>query len=370
MLWAGAIAVWPIGVLIDRYGARPVVTLGAAAIAPILFMLPFVEHFWQYCVLFSLLGVCRSVVLGYSKIVAALFDRRRGLALGVFAAESAAMTMLLPVVSNRLVADNGWRGAFQMLGILVFVVTPLIWFGLAKGEPARERAQPREPEGEKASGAMKTRAFWLIVAAALVTEAVSNIVLNSFQTALPHRGFGDVSIIRGAPIILLATLAGPICAGFWIDRTRSPAVATLAFVASALAGLLSAFVTPAFGGMPLLMTSFALGAFAFSAQSPMIGYLFSRYFGLRSFATICSLQALIQAVVMGVTAPALAGLAGPVANEPLLMVLGTAAPLLAALFYLLLPAYRRGAPLLGGRATEPSGGPGLAFRTWWSRAPS
>ncbi len=366
MLWAAALSVWPIGLLIDRLGARLMVAAGAVAIAPILLMLPFVRHFWQFCILFALLGVCRSVVLGYSKIVATLFDRRRGLALGVFAAEVSALSMMLPLGTSRLVSENGWRGAFTILGLVVLVVAPVLYIGLGKREPGAADAERSARADWRASQAIRTRTFWLIIVAALVSEGVSGIVLNALQTALPHRGFGDIAYLRGAPLILLATLAGPICAGFLLDRTRSPAMAVAAFLASAAAGLMSSFVTPSMGGMPLLMTSFVLGAFAFSAQAPVVAYLLSRYFGLKSFATIWSLQIFIQAVAMGLAIPRLAPLAGPIGNEPLLMAMGTAAPLIAALLYLLLPPFNDGAnrePGLDGQSPR-------AFRTWWSRAPS
>ncbi len=369
MLWAAAISVWPVGILIDRYGARPVVALGAVAIALVSLMLPLVRHFWQFCALFSLLGVCGAVGLGYSKIVATLFARRRGLALGVFAAEGSALSMILPLASDRLVHESGWRGAFAILGLLVLAIAPLLYFGLAtrSGGVEPPRATDPDAEGVYASQAVKTRAFWLIVLASLISGVVGNIVLTGIGAVLLHRGLGDAaSGLRGAPIGLLATLVGPICAGLVLDRTRSPAVAVAAYLLSALTCLVWAVVSPGFGGKPLLMGGFVLGAFAYSAQSPMVGYLFSRYFGLKSFATACSLQAFIQAIVMGTTGAVIAQSMGALGQEPLVFALGTAAPLAAALLYLLLPAYRYGTARPPGLASQSP----RSFRTWWSRAPS
>ena len=369
MLWAAALSVWPVGILIDRYGARPVVALGAVAIALVSLMLPLVRHFWQFCALFSLLGVCGAVGLGYSKIIATLFGRRLGLALGVFAAEGSALSMILPLATNRLVQESGWRGAFAILGVLVLAIAPLLYFGLAtrRGEAEPPRATDPGAEGMNASQAVKTRAFWLIVLATLVSGVVGNIVLAGVGAALVHRGLGDAAAgLRGTPIGLLATLAGPICAGLVLDRTRSPVVAVAAYLLSALTCVVWAVVSPGFGGKPLLMAGFVLGAFAFSAQSPMVGYLFSRYFGLKSFATACSLQSFIQAMVIGVAGTFIAQSMGALGQEPVVFAIGTAAPLAAAALYLLLPAYRFGAPPEPGLVGQSP----RSFRTWWSRAPS
>ncbi len=369
MLWAAAISVWPVGVLIDRYGPQPVVALGAVAIALVSLTLPLVRHFWQFCFLFSLLGVCGAVGLGYSKIVATLFDRRRGLALGIFAAEGSALSMVLPLATNRLVHESGWRGAFPILGVLVLAIAPLLYFGLTirSGEAEPPRATDPGSDGVYASQAVKTRAFWLIVLAALISGVVGNIVLTGVGATLLQRGLGDAaSGLRGAPIGLMATLLGPICAGLVLDRTRSPVVAVAAYLLSALTCVVWAVVSPGFGGRPLLMTSFVLGAFAFSAQSPIVGYLFSRHFGLKSFATVCSLQSFIQAVMMGVTGTIIARSMGALGQEPWVFVLGTAAPLAAALLYLMLPAYRYGTPREPGLAGQPP----RSNRTRRSRAPS
>ena len=368
MLWAAAIGVWPVGVLIDRYGPRPVVTLGAVASGLVSLAMPFVSHYWQSCALFSLLGLFGSVGLGYSKIIVTLFARRRGLALGIAAAATSALGWIFPLAAGRIVNASEWRGAFEILGVVVLAVAPLLYFGLApmNGEAAPALRPDPAVEGLKTSEAARTRAFWLIMLAGLVSGIVGNVVLSTIGPTLAHRGFGDAADLRGAPIGMLATLAGPICAGLLLDRFRTPAVAFAAYIASALTSVIWCVVSPGFGGTPLLMATFALGAFAFSAQLPMVGYLFSRYFGLRSFATIWGLQMSIQAVVTGATALPIARLVDAAASEPLVFALGTTAPLVAAGLYLLLPAYRYGTsrePGLAGRSPS-------SIRTWWSRAPS
>ncbi len=99
-------------------------------------------------------------------------------------------------------------------------------------------------------------------------------------------------------------------------------------------------VTPSFGGAPVLTASRALGAFAYAAQIPLVGYVFSRYFGMRAFATVCGLQVFIQAVFVGLAAPAIGRSVGLSGHYDLVLMAGIGAEVLAALLYLSLPAYR------------------------------
>ena len=346
LMWAGALSIWPIGVLIDRYGARPVVALGAAAMAAVSLTLPLVRHFWQFCALAGLLGACGSSGLGYTRIVAGLFGPRRGLAMGLFAAEGSILSLLMPAVMGRLVIEGGWRGAFMAIGAALLALAPLLYLGLAGGRAGASWSArwslPAIPsaEGRTAHEVVRDRVFWTIVASGLATAAIGGGALTNFGAAIATKGFGRAAMLHAAPITMMATLAGAICAGLVLDRTRSPKVAACAYLATAVTYVTWALVTPSFGGEPMLAAGLAIGAFAYAAQIPLVGYFFSRYFGLKAFATVCGLQAFIQAVFVGLGAPMIGRSVGLSGDYNLVFEAGIGAQVLAALLYLSLPAYR------------------------------
>ena len=366
LMWAGALSVWPMGVLIDRYGPRPVVALGAVAMAAVSLMLPMVRHFWQFCALAGLLGACGSSGLGYLRVVASLFGPRRGLAMGVFAAESSILSLVMPIVLGRLVTDAGWRGAFTAIGVGLLALAPLLYMGLADPRPGASWTsrwslpRPVSAEGLTAREVVKDWVFWLIVAAALATAAIGGGALTSFGAAIATKGFGQATVFRAAPITMIATLAGAICSGVMLDRTRSPKVAAAAYLATAVTYLLWALVTPSFGGAPMLTAGLAIGAFAYAAQIPLVGYFFTRYFGLKCFATVCGLQAFVQAVAVGFGGPLIAHSVGLIGDYNLLFEAGIGAQILAALLYLVLPAYRYAA--LADSSSDPAPAPRVRAR--------
>jgi nitrate/nitrite transporter NarK len=345
-MWAGAVSLWPVGVLIDRFGPRPVVAAGATVMAAASLTMPFVRHYWQCPVLAVVLGVCGSSGLGYIRIVAALFGARRGLMLGVFAAESTILSQVMPMAMNRLVAEDGWRGAFTTIGVGLLAVAPLLYLGLAGRRDgaswsARWSLVPAPPaEGRTAREIVRDRLFWTVVAAALATAAIGGGALTSFSAAMAAKGFAQSAILHAAPLILAATLAGAICSGLTLDKVGSPRLAAVAFLATAVTYVLWAVVTPSFGGEPVLTTALAIGAFAYAAQLPFVGYFFSRYFGLRAFAAVCGLQAFMQQVFVSLGSPVIGRSLGLIGGYNLLFEAGIAAQVLAALLYLSLPAYR------------------------------
>ena len=350
MMWAGALGVWPAGVLIDRIGARTVVAAAAAAIAVVSLMLPLVRGFPQFCVLVALLGALGSAGLGYTRIIASLFGARRGLALGMLAATGFALSRLMPMLVDRLVLGNGWQGAFTVIGLIMLTLAPILYLGLAaRGAPLsrpRWTAPDRAPsKGMTAARAVRDPAFWIIVAAGLATAAMGGGVFSSFGPAMADKGFGQATVLGAGTITLMAALAGAICSGAVLDRSRSARVAGAAYLATALTYLIWSLVTPRFGGEPMLIAGLAIGAFAFTAQAPLVGYFFSRYFGLTSFATACGLQTFLQAVCLGLAGPAIARGLGLIGDYHLVFEAGIGAQILAALLYLLLPAYRY--PALG-----------------------
>ncbi len=367
MMWAGALAVWPIGILVDRVGARPVVAAGAAGIAVVSLMLPLVHGFSQFCVLVALLGVLGSSGLGYSRVVAGLFGAHRGLAMGVLAAEGFALSKVVPLVMGRLVLAGGWRGAFTAIGLAMLALAPLVYFGLAsrrRPSPLRRFPAAQAPEGGvTALQAARDPVFWIIVAASVSTAAMGGGVISSFGPAMTAKGFDHVTILRAAPITLMAALAGAICSGALLDRVRSPRIAAAAYLATAATYLIWWLATPGFGGEPMLIAGLALGAFGFTAQAPLVGYLFSRYFGLSSYGAIFGLQAFLQPVTVALGASVIAGGLGLIGGYHLVFAVGMAAQVLAALLYLLLPPYRRPATGEDGEDAAPDLVPILRVRS-------
>ena len=143
----GAIAVPVLGMMMDRWSIRRVALPGIVAFAACLGLMGLTPHsLLIFIVLFSMVSIAGAIQtpLGYTKAIAAWFDRRRGLALGVALAGVGLGGMIVPQVAQALITHFGWRGAYASLGILVLAIAfPAV--GLWVREPLAGEGEHRSP---------------------------------------------------------------------------------------------------------------------------------------------------------------------------------------------------------------------------------
>src|SRR5882757_2875338 len=147
---ASAITIPFVGSMMDRWGVRtvllPVVVLCAASVALIALAPPSIVVFM---LLFAITGVLGSGQgpLGYAKCVAAWFDDRRGLALGITMSGIGLGAALVPQYAQWLISNFGWRTAYVGLGFLTLMVAfPAVFLFINEPETEKTTAgAPRVP---------------------------------------------------------------------------------------------------------------------------------------------------------------------------------------------------------------------------------
>jgi len=193
-LVATGIATPLIGRLIDQHGTRrvalPAIVLFALGMAAIGL---FANSPAALILMYALCGIVAAgqTPLPYSKAIAAVFDERRGLALGIATAGVGLGTMLMPMLAQKLMASFGWRGAYMGLGLVTLLVALPAMAGLvtrrreaatsADGTaagPAHATPNAMAP-GMSAAEARVSGRFWcLAVAFFTVALAASGVVAH------------------------------------------------------------------------------------------------------------------------------------------------------------------------------------------------
>jgi MFS family permease len=145
-----------IGRLMDRFGPRAVMELGAALMAGGLLLAPLTTRPWHLYVTIGVLVGAGSICLGYSGQSLFLpnwFNRRRGLAIGLaFAGVGVGSVTLLPWV-QLMIEQTGWRTACTAMGLLVLVVLAPINLLLRK----RPEDIGLRPDGDAAPSASSAK---------------------------------------------------------------------------------------------------------------------------------------------------------------------------------------------------------------------
>ncbi|RZT39210.1 MFS transporter [Cupriavidus agavae] len=278
------------GRLMDRRGVKRVtltaITLFALAIAA-MSMAP--ANPYAFLAMFSLVGLFSAgqAPLPYAKAVAAAFDHRRGLAMGVAMTGVGLGAALVPRLTQLYLDTFGWRGAYVAVGLTVFVVAfSAVALFIRDGSDVRRSAQTASCDGGlpgmDARMALRDRHFWQLAITFFCIPLVANGVIVHLVPLLTDRGIPANRAVELFAGVGASLIVGRLLCGYLLDRFFGPYVA-IGFVALPAIGVLTLF----FSSDPMLT---ALGAvfvgLGLGAEVDLIAYLQSRYFGLRAFGQI------------------------------------------------------------------------------------
>lgn len=276
------------GAMADRHGAKPVamVSLGLFGLAFGSFSLIGAE-IWTFYLVWVLLGLVGigSTPVTFSRLVNVWFFRNRGLALGIMLVGTSVAAVVVPPLVTWAIGAHGWRTAHLIIAALPLLVGLPLGLLLLR-EPRSEERPPDDVSaaaGVSLNEAMRDRRFWTIFA---------SIFCVAFAYGGAHIHMPEIVKLHGLPperaanvlqILGLAILTGRIVTGFLLDRFWAPAVCLPILTMPAIAVLYLAGTEPSFW---LVAGSAFLLGFAAGAESDLIAYLASRYFGLRNYGRI------------------------------------------------------------------------------------
>jgi predicted MFS family arabinose efflux permease len=285
----GAVTVPVLGLMMDRWSIRRVALPGIVAFAACLGLLGLTPHSLPiFIILFAMVSIAGAIQtpLGYTKAIAAWFDRRRGLALGVALAGVGLGGIIVPQVAQVLIAQLGWRGAYASLGLLVLVIAlPAVGLWIREPRPGEGEHRVHHDAGMapglSAREAVGTLRFWLLAAAFFL---VAMALLGSSAHVVPlltDRGLSPAVATATFGLFGLSTLIGRVVTGFLVDRIFAPYIAAVFWFAP-VAGF--ALLMSGTGFLPaagVFLIGLGLGS-----EVDMLAFLNSRYFGQRAFGQL------------------------------------------------------------------------------------
>jgi MFS family permease len=278
-----------VGLLIDRVGVRRPLMVAIGLFAANVAAVGLSDNLFWFQVLIALTGITGAAQgpIGYVRSISSYFDRRRGFAIGIAMSGVGLGTALVPVYAQWLIGHFGWRVAYAGLGLAILVLAWPVVFAVIREPPNANRAPAmstgdiRAVTGLALKEALALPMFWLLAGAVLLVSVAVNGSLVHVVPMLVDRGWspGNASSVMVASG--LAGMVGRLVAGFLIDRIFAPHVAMAFFLLAigGVYGLSTGYVVPGVIGVGL----------AAGAEVDMIGFLVSRYFGLKSFGQIYGL---------------------------------------------------------------------------------
>ncbi len=273
-----------VGSLVDRYGlVKPVmVSLLGLSLAYVLLGL-----FVQSIVTFVMLAMLQAVLgsasspLAYTRAINAVFDKQRGLALGIVLSGAGVAATFGPTLISGAITEFGWRGAYFAMALFTFVVGGVIVAVLSRLSGVKNSVViDPEAASEGFAIARASRTYWTIMAAIFCLSLGLGGLMIHFVPILLEVGFTTNAAAKIAGVIGIAVVLGRVLVGFAVDRIFAPRVAIAILGVLALALMGSAVAVP---------VAFVIG-FSVGAEVDLIGYLVGIYFGIHAYGQIYGRQ--------------------------------------------------------------------------------
>lgn len=286
-----------VGRALDRFGPRPVMSIGAVSMGAGAALIGQVSQPWQLYPCFVLVGIGWSTLstTGISATVAPWFERHQGrsITLAIMGASLAAIAgvpALLALVSVLGLA----RGLAAAGAIAVLVLLPLVWRMLRHRGPAALglSRDGDAPSGSGAAGAPPpapiansvARPGWLLWSAAAGFALGLNVqigfVTHHVALAAPMLG------VAGAGLLVSATgvtaLVGRLVLARIVDRMDVRRMAAFAMLAQAI-GLVAVAAVPT---VPVLIAASLVYGYCIGHVTTLAPIVVRREFGAAAFGRI------------------------------------------------------------------------------------
>ncbi len=331
---AGIVIAPLLGRLLDRFGARPIMLVGALAGGVGLILISQVRELWQFWVLYAVVAAMGLHELGSFTapvIVSKWFVRLRGRAMVITTYGTVAGSLVMTPVVGLLIVHAGWRQTWLYMGVgLLIVMVPLVWLFVRRqpedmgltpdGDPPVLQPPPQQGETGPARHvvevswtlreALRPRTLWLLVLAlnlASFLASVQTLHLAPFLTQQAGLSAGTAAFILTVRQVGVAVFRLPW--GFIIERVPIRYCLAIAFVSRSL-GVLSLILVPFPTNIVLFVILAGIGG-VYGLLQPLA---FANYYGRESLGTI-----------QGVIRPFLAvpNLVGPITVALLFDAIGT-----------------------------------------------
>ncbi|GHO94883.1 MFS transporter [Reticulibacter mediterranei] len=299
----------PIGPLLDRFGARLLMSAGSALAGIALFGLTQMQTLWQFYLFWSGgMGVAMALTL-YPvtfTVVANWFVRKRGMALAVLTLVGGLSSPICIPLSGALIAHIGWRATLMVLGLAQLVIAlPLHAVLLRRhpedlglspdGEPLGEEGAKRVLLGLSLHQALHRSSFWLITTSLSLVTLGGTVVFVHQVAFLIGRGYDLILAATLSGMLGLVSLPGRYLFNMLSQRMSAQTLLTVSIIAQA-AGIAVLILAPS---LLWVICYVLLYGTAYGAFSPLRASVMAEQVGRRAYGSITAVQGVPVALCGG-----------------------------------------------------------------------
>jgi MFS family permease len=202
------------GYLADRYGPRPILLIGAAAMGSGLVATSYIHQLWTGYLTYGI-GVGIGVAFTYIPMLAVVggwFHRHRTAALGIAVSGIGAGTLIVAPAAAALIARVGWRESYVVMGLVATVMIVICAF-IAVPAPVHE-AQGKF----YVTSALRTSRFFLLYISSMLSSIAIYVPFVYLPEYAHNHGASEVSAAALVGFIGAASIAGRLGLGTFAAR--------------------------------------------------------------------------------------------------------------------------------------------------------
>lgn len=311
-----------IGWLLDRYGSRVMLPVAALATGGALIGLAYVTSAWHLVVLFvvmGLVGMSGPGALVTTVPVLKWFVRNRGKAVAYVGLGIPVGALLFIPLTQVLINEIGWRGAWIVLAIIgIVVIVPLAAIfvrrqpedvGLVPDGDTPDIGKDGDGSGVRAvvdevswtvREAVRTTTLWrLVIVFSMVQLATGTVALHRIA-AFMDRGMDPTLISFATAFDAVAAGGSTFLFGMLVKWIPARFLGAFGFSMLAGASVLTIYAT----NLPIMFVSMWIFGMGIGGMMFLNNFIWADYFGRGSVGGIRGLANPINLVIGGIGAPA------------------------------------------------------------------
>lgn len=305
------------GMLVDRWGARRIGLFGVIFYCGATAMLSLAgPSIWSWWALWFLVSV---TVLGmkptvWSAAVSSHFELNRGLAIAIAFCGTGVGSTIVPLLTNSMINEFGWRGAYMGLGLIFFIAAvPILFFFFFDARQSNEKKSRKETDptpsapvvlnGWSVRQGLRSRQFYqLAISALLITAVIVGFVVH-IVPLLTESGIPRNTVVKIVSLIGIMSIIGRLTVGFLFDHFPGPPIGMVSVGLPMVAAILLLLFP---GSMVFSIIAVMFLGLSVGGEYDAIIYLSTKYFGLRNYGSLFGM--VVSLLVAGVgLGPIMAG---------------------------------------------------------------